>query len=190
MAKLELRLRTFIPQDKIFVSSTNGMATYFGGDNRSEAWEGSYRTSQRFVIDTSTYSVTAYKDTGVTHQYVYAGNNLLQTKEKKVDTEGITFTKRVVDDVLYLDCKCSAANPFVLVAPAIDYEFTLKITKPGSVRITGNHDGFPGYEFWRKFDGKGAQLVWSHDPRKTGDTIASLGGGMEKSADKGLSFDA
>ncbi|WP_267240186.1 DUF3238 domain-containing protein [Thermaerobacillus caldiproteolyticus] len=57
-----------------------------------------------------------------------------------------------------MDITCSVANPLESLAPAIDYEFTLKVTCLGSVRITGQHDGFPAYEFWRKFDGKSAEI--------------------------------
>lgn len=194
MAKLELRIRTFIPHDKLFFQKTSGGGTsiYYGGDNRNEKWEGSYRTSQRFVIDTSKkdYAVTSYKDTGVTEQLLYLNGVLRKTNRKKAPTTGITYTKRIVNDDLYLDCKVNSSIPFVPLAPAINYEFTIKVTRPGSVRITGKHDGFPAYEFWRKLDGKSPQLVYLHDPRKTGHTIKSLYPGLDVSVNKGLSFDA
>lgn len=191
MAKLELRLRTFIPHAKILFAETATSYIYYRGDNRSEAWDGSYRTSQRFVIDTapSNYSVTPYRDTGITHRDVYdkVTGKLISTTSDQVSTSGLTYTKRVVDGILYLDCKCSVGNPLEPAAPNIDYEFTLKVTRLGSVRITGQHDGFPAYEFWRKFDGKSAELVWSHDPRDTGEGIYSLFPPMEHDVDKGLS---
>ena len=95
------------------------------------------------------------------------------------------------NDVLHLDCKCTTGNPLILGAPKINYEFTLKVTRSGSVRITGKHDGFPAYEFWRKLGGKTTKQVWLHDPRITGDTVLSLGLPMEYTkVDKGLSYDA
>ncbi|ANB55724.1 hypothetical protein GFC29_3221 [Anoxybacillus sp. B7M1] len=190
MAKLELRVRTFIPHQRIFFTETATSYIYYRGDNRNEAWEGSYRTSQRFVIDTSpsNYSVSAYADTGTTVREVYdkTTGKLISTSSAKASTSGLTYKKRVEDGILYLDIKCSVANPLELLAPAIDYEFTLKVTRLGSVRITGQHDGFPAYEFWRKFDGQSAELVWSHDPRDTGEGIYSLFPPMEHSIDKGL----
>jgi len=195
MANLELRLRTFIPYDKVHFSNTSGGggSTYYGGDNRSEQWEGSYRTSQRFVIDTSKkdYSVQSFRDTGVTKQLLYLNGKLIKTNEKKAPVTGITYTKRVVNDDLYLDCQLDSTIPFVPFAPAVNYDFTIKVTRAGSVRITGRHDGFPAYEFWRKLDGKSPQLVYLHDPRKTGHTVNALFPPMDiTGVNQGLSFDA
>jgi hypothetical protein len=41
MAKLELRLHTLIPHERLFFSETATLYIYYRGDNRSEAWEGS-----------------------------------------------------------------------------------------------------------------------------------------------------
>lgn len=197
MAKLTLRLKTFIPDKYVFYGNLpREGAIYYGGDNRNSSWNGTYRTIQEFTIDTSSseYSVSPFKDTGTTYEYfVPLGTNDYQLKKsKKASTTGLTWTKEYneKDDCLYLKCKCSVANPLVPLAPAIDYDVTLKITRVGSVRITGKHDGFPAYEFWRKFDGKPAQLVYLHDPRETGHNIGHLGGTLDVSVDQGLSYDA
>lgn len=190
MAKVELRLRSFIPHSKIFYAETPSSYVYFRGDNRNAAWSGTFRTSQIFVIDTapSSYSVQHTPDTGTTHQdnYDKVSGTLISTQSGKASTSGLTFTKRVENGILYLDCKCAVGNPLVLVAPDIDYEFTLKVTRNGTVRITGDHDGFPGYELWRKIDSGSSRLVWSYDPIAAGKDINALLPPMDKSADKEL----
>lgn len=191
MPKLELRLRTWLPPERVYFSETGLYYIFYLGDNRSEQWEGTYRTSQRFVIDTSAadYAVNDFKDTGITHkEYVdKVTNKVARTQTDQAPVSDITFSKRIVDDILYLDCRVSSSNPLEPLSPPIDYDFTLKVTRLGSVRITGRHDGFPGYEFWRKIGTRTPELIWSHDPRDTGETLASLYGEMEHSVDKGLS---
>lgn len=190
MAKLVLKLKTFIPHAKVLFSESNNRYIYFRGDIRNASWTGTYRTLHQFTIDTSTsnYTVTPVKDTGTTYRNTYdILGKLVSTSSGKASTTDIKYTKRVEKNILYLDCVISSSNPLVPGSPAIDYVVTLKITRPGSVRITGKHDGFPAYEFWRKFDGKAAELVYNYDPRTTGGTLANLLPPMDKSVDKGLS---
>lgn len=185
MAKLEIRLKTFIPFDRVlFTGNLNGNISYFSGDNRDRSYAStSYRTYQRFEIDTApnNYSVIHTRDTGTTHYTEYDKNGVLvKSESQKAPVTGLTYTKRVGSDgILYLDCVCDAANPFLPGSPAINYEFTLKVTRLGSFRITGKHDGFPAYEVWRKFSDRGAELIYLHDPRDTGESLNSLYPPME-----------
>ena len=197
MAKLELRLRTWIPQDKIlYESKGGGRITYFKGDaRRSAMWSTlAYRTSNAFTIDTSkaNYGLeeTTRKVSGSTALH-YLWGNLVDTETTPDTQQGLSFTYRVrEDDNLYIIAKCDAANKLVPLAPAINYHFEIKITRTGSVRIKGQHDGFPAYEFWRSIEGKasGPQLVYFHNPLVTKDGILSLAPPMEYSVDKGLSY--
>jgi hypothetical protein len=194
MAKLELRLRTWIPQDRVFFIQEATSKLYFKGDNRrSAAWSTlAYRTSHSFVIDTSptNYSVSATPKVNPTTAIFETVGGNTTTETHGQDSTCLTYSKSVKNGDLYLSVKCHCANPAVLLAPAIDYEFTLKVTRTGSVRITGKHDGFPAYEFWRNIEGKngGPELVYTHNPLDTGDTILSLGPPMEYSIDRGLSY--
>ena len=69
------------------------------------------------------------------------------------------------------------------ISASIDYEFTFKVTRSGIIRLTGQHDGFPGYELWRKDDGENPRLLWSH---LTNETKASLAFPMEHNIDENL----
>jgi RHS repeat-associated protein len=76
---------------------------------------------------------------------------------------------------------------FVPMAPAIDWDLTYDLhffeIEGHGVRVTGNlsgsHDGFPAYE-----DFVQGKRVYDHDPRLTGDWIASLFPPMEYSPNK------
>jgi RHS repeat-associated protein len=76
---------------------------------------------------------------------------------------------------------------FVPMAPAIDWDLTYDLhffeIEGHGVRVTGNlsgsHDGFPAYEGFVQ-----GKRVYDHDPRLTGDWIASLVPPMEYSPNK------
>ncbi|MDF0725777.1 DUF3238 domain-containing protein [Cytobacillus sp. S13-E01] len=182
MAVLELRLKTFIPQSRILFSESPSLTVYFGGDGRSESWDGTYRTYQKFTIDTAPtdYSVSYYEDTGTTNKYTYDSlGKLISTETGKAPVTDLSYTKRVSGGYLYLDCVVASNNPLVAGSPDIDYQFTIRVNRSGGVLLTGNHDGFPAYELWRKKSGSSAELIWSHDPRDTGEGIGSLFPPME-----------
>lgn len=188
MAIVELRVKTWIPQARVLFSETpSGATTWFHGDNRSESWDSmSYRTHQRFRIDTAAtdYYVNATKNIGITTQVNKDRyGNTTSTQTAQAPLSDLTYKKRVEGDILYLDCVCHSSNPLALGAPAIDYEFTLKVTRSGHFRVTGKHDGFPGYEVWRKIGDRSPELIWSHDPRETGESESSLFPPMEHSVD-------
>lgn len=197
MAKVNLRLRAWIPQSEVRYHSDQYYDYFYKGDSRDNPlWSTlAYRTSVNLQIDTSNYSITSSKTIkpSISHVYDKTGKLLATYDEGTASTNGINYTTRVgSDDALYITLTHAVANPGVIIAPPVKYEFTLKVTRVGSVRITGKHTAFPALEFWRNIEGKskGPELVYSYDPRKTGDTPFSLGLGMTKSVDKGLSYDS
>ncbi|WP_100330545.1 DUF3238 domain-containing protein [Bacillus xiapuensis] len=182
MAIVELRLKTWIPQSRVVFFANEEGSVVFHGDGRNESFlSDKYRTHQRFRINTAgNYGVKATKNTGYTiKERLDARGKLIDKDTKKAPRSDLTYKKRVVNGILYLDCVCHSKNPFIPYAPAIDYKFTIKLTRSGHIRITGNHDGFPGYELWRKIGDQKPQLIWSHNPRKTGETMGSLYPPME-----------
>lgn len=201
MARLKLRLRTFIPSEKVFFSSVDITSTYYAGDKRTEAlWStNDYRTVHAFSIDTSkkNYGLVEVKNLvkGST-RLVYVANKLVDTKSSKdlTTNTGLTYSYQVKsDDCLYITVKCHAKNQLVALAPAIDYNFVIKVTRTGSVRITGKLDGFPAYEFWRQIEGKakGPELVYSHIPKVNRFTVLTLAPFLgDKSVDVGLSYNS
>ena len=177
MAKVTIKLKTWIPQKEIIFTDDGYTRVSYGGDGRSESWTGTYRTLQQFVIDTSStyYTVTATKDTGTTHQYVYDyKSGQTQTTTGKASTSGLTYSKLFMGNNLILHAVCDSANPLQIGAPAINYDFRIGVNRNGDVSLVGDHDGFPGYELWKQPDGGTAKLLWSHDPRDTDENISII----------------
>lgn len=190
MAKLELRLRSWIPDNKVtFLGRT------FGGDNRKDAmWSTlAYRLSQSFVIDTSTptYTVSMNRKINPTTEYYSDGTS--KTFYQDADAiYDVSYRKIYVKetDALHLLCVASVANPAVKGAPTVDYTFDIKVTRPGSVRIIGHHDGYPNFEFWRKIEGKasGPELIYNYKHGNKGPS--ALAAPAEMSVDVGRSYTA
>lgn len=171
MAKLELRLRTFLPFD--YAPHPLNSNQRFHGDGKDRLggeWHSSkYRTSQSFMIDTSkaNYITSATSNTGITILEELQNGKWVKIKSKQQSTDTIKYATEVIDDILYINCKCASNNPLVTGSPDIDYQFTLKVTRTGSVRIKGYHDGFPGYEFMRNIYSmnKGPETIYVHKPK-------------------------
>ncbi|GEM_PF-7021044 len=169
MAKLELRLRTFLPF-KYVEHPIHPKTSRFHGDTRNYAdWKSTaFRTSQSFTIDTSkaNYGVKGKAKVGQTIQEDLVKGKWKVTKRETASDSGLTYNTNIIDDVLYINCKCAMKNPLVALAPAIDYTFVLKVTRTGSVRITGQRDGFPAYEFMRNITSmkKGPEIIYSAVP--------------------------
>lgn len=74
MARVELRMRTFIPYDHI-PSPTNSNQRFLGDVRKSAIWGSSaYRTSQSWIVDTSSstnFITAASKNTGITYKQRY-----------------------------------------------------------------------------------------------------------------------
>jgi len=169
MAKLELRLRTFLPF-KYVEHPIHPKTSRFHGDTRTKAdWKSTaYRTSQSFSIDTSkaNYGVKGTAKVGQTIQEDLVKGKWKVTKRKTASKDGLTYNTNIIDDVLYINCKCAMKNPLVALAPAIDYTFAIKVTRTGSVRIKGQRDGFPAYEFMRNITSmkKGPEVIYEAVP--------------------------
>ena len=185
MTKLELRLRTFIPDERVRFTKSGDTEVWFNGDGRGSQWEGSYKTSQRVTIDTSKsdYGLNFYKDIGETIRTVYDDGELISTIRETAPLSGLTASYRISSDDLYIDVTGHADNPLAPSA-AINYAFTIKVTRAESVRITGSHDGFPAYELWRKISTRTyPEQCWYYNPYDNGATISNLFPPMEKTVD-------
>lgn len=81
------------------------------------------------------------------------------------------------DVSMYLHCTGNEATPLLSFAPGITYGLFIDFwyTAQGvEFLVRGAHDGFPNYEIY-----VGNQLIYTHDHRAWGQTIASLGPPME-----------
>jgi len=69
----------------------------------------------------------------------------------------------------------AASNPLVALAPAIDSVVTFNIDPVArTCSLSGQHDGFPGYEADVTADGGAGVSVYGYDPSVTGAGIGAL----------------
>jgi hypothetical protein len=127
------------------------------------------------------------------HMYTisYLGGYDKYLEETGSMTASITITRTGKCDVR-VDMVMHGKLPFIFVplAPAIDWHFSydLHFLEVGGIGIlhgtfSGTHDGFPAYESYVQ-----NSLIYSHDPRKTGETPLSLFPPEEHSASAGFFF--
>ena len=88
--------------------------------------------------------------------------------ENQAPNGNLKFTKRIENDDLYLSCSCAINNPSVWYSPDIKYNLEIKVTRTGSVRLTGKHGQFPAFEFGRhQISAKKLQKIFGHTFLKT-----------------------
>lgn len=190
MARVELRMRTFIPYDHI-PSPTNSNQRFLGDVRKSAIWGSSaYRTSQSWIVDTSSstnFITAASKNTGITYKQRYENGKWVTRWEDQAPLGGLSYSAYTNNGDVYIRCKCNSRNPLYLAAPAIDYLFTIKVSNAGSVRITGNHDGFPAYELMRRNYTRGTtpETIYLYMPKSKEDAW-KLFPNMDISVDKSV----
>ncbi|MFE1631072.1 DUF3238 domain-containing protein [Brevibacillus reuszeri] len=187
MAQLvKVRVATFIPFDKVFAyamgSGDNTCSVFYGGDNRESYGSpaGTFRTAQEIWVDFNARKITPYKNTGTSHKLVECSDGQNQQLTDKVSDSclEIKWISWGASNVTFrLICACG--NPFEPLAPVIDYILDVTVWSNGAVKIVGDHDGFPAYEMFKKVDNYAWERLYLHDPRETGETIASLAPPME-----------
>lgn len=190
MARVELRMRTFLPYLHV-ASPVNSNERFLGDPRQAPIWSSSaYRTSQSWIVDTSKptkFIESAGKNTGWTIREKYENGKWTVNGTKKALTSDLTYTAYYQNGDVYINCKCSSSNPLVPRSPAIDYQFTIKVSNAGSVKITGKHDGFPSYELMRKNYTRGTapETVYFFKPNSVKD-IYKLFPDMDVTVNKSL----
>ncbi|MBM7568395.1 DUF3238 domain-containing protein [Paenibacillus sacheonensis] len=142
---------------------------------------GRSQIEQEVVVDFARRKLFAYADTGLTAVKQTSADGKAQITRDKASVDGV----RVEDEAweamtVSFTMRASVANPLRPGAPAVDYLLRVTVDgEDGSVEITGSHDGFPCFEFYKQVDFGEFQLLYSHDYRAAGDTPAAMDGGME-----------
>lgn len=154
----------------------------FSTDSRNIPTKGgSARQWTYVVVDLCSDHTEVLKIHGVgeSHGFKLEWNDANQRFEEvmykaRADASGMTETVSALQQGhVKIHMKASTAIPFIRaiphmktgpqVAPAIDYEYTITLSKIGNkvkADITGTHDGFPGYEIYI-----GKMLVYYHTPK-------------------------
>lgn len=143
---ISIRIDSFIPDPTLLVPIPWGGVT--SGDNRTFGEPGTSRTSQTIIIDPYTLNVSLQPlQIGETKMVTWNGNLVTGF----ADSSGITTTVEYLNGggAAMITMACSATNPLVAGAPAINYSFTFfyNIGSP-VIGVRANTDGFPATELW------------------------------------------
>ena len=182
--KIRVIVRTFIPQKYVRAPHPNGIIRKFEGDNRDAGKPGTSRTEQIVTIETdprrnggSPMYGQPIRNTGVTREIGWLG-----VYENQSSGETLKATVSRDKNVVTVQAEGNESNPLIMGAPGITYDLKIGVQSEGAdgnltVTVNGDHDGFPAYEVLivRPETGDNTErLVFSHDPRTTGQTAGSL----------------
>ncbi|MCG7408570.1 DUF3238 domain-containing protein [Paenibacillus sp. ACRRX] len=186
-----LRVAAFIPQDWILFWSTSAVDVYYNGNNREFTYYTENQPSlskmvQHIVVDFKNKVITPYKSVGpTTEKTVSKKGEATRYAHKQAGDEGLTFSqKSISSSSASFSIRASTGNPLFTDAPNIDWKYDVTVKSDGTVTVVGEHDGYPAHEIYKRVDNGTPVKIYTHDPRKTGDTPLSLGGDMEYKVDK------
>jgi len=155
-------METFIPADDI------GFGIKGDGDDRSYNPDGgTYRTHQEVNVDLQSRTSEGRKDTGPTRgPYGREGKASGSTLEQDVE-----WTR---DGGAIVRISGNESIPTIPGAPGITVDLKIKISDKGEMCVTGDHDGFPGYELWVYREGRPPVPLYGFMPSMSRKRIAPL----------------
>lgn len=149
-----------------FIAGPSRGVPKWSADNRGfSANGGSYKTTDRFTVDLAggkvTDGLTAIGQTGPFKGIGTLGHSDGEQFSPGVTTIGAIANARTV----------SPWPPF-----NINYSLTVDVSRTGSVRVGGTHDGFPSIELWAYRLGQAPERVYGHEEG----SVLKLGGCCDK----------
>jgi hypothetical protein len=161
----------------------------FAGDNRSsyQVNTSAYRTEQKVRVDIDNQKVTLLSNRANSTTAFDSNGNV--SERSKPSEAGPTPTFTMNGNSATVNMQVDASNKLVSIAPAINYDVNITITQNEdgtfSFSISGESDGFPGYEFFVTDEATGeSTLIYGSNPNETGDDPNSLFPPMEKDINK------
>ncbi|MDQ0417169.1 hypothetical protein J2Z48_001341 [Croceifilum oryzae] len=155
-----------------FEGDSREFTPYAGGMFRS-------RIEQEVVVDFEKREIFSHESTGITAERLIHPDGSFHYRKGRASTEKIKYINPICEEEgVHFQMTASAGNPLHDVPP-VDYLLTVYVKKDGTVEMTGEHDGFPCYEFYKQTDFGPFVEIYTHDFRQTGDTPATLDGDME-----------
>jgi hypothetical protein len=166
----------------------------FGGDNHAQPIKGgSARMWQTAIVDLCADEPEIHKALGVGTTVGYRYETIkvrdvpfydILTPAYRIvevsdtahaDTSDMTVAITKLDRCrVKIKFESSASDPFVTLAPRIDYRFRVQLWCEEDeihYRLTGRHDGYPAYCVF-----VGPTLVYAYNPNDVGETISALWG--------------
>ncbi|UQZ86560.1 hypothetical protein SK3146_05853 [Paenibacillus konkukensis] len=141
---------------------------------------GRSRVEQEVVVDFAKRRLVSFGATGVTVLKMTGSDGTVTYRQGHASTEGIVMENEVWGgSEVTFTMRASVSNPLRPGAPSPDYALRIKAKEDGTAHISGSHDGFPCYEFYKQVDFGEFQPIYLHHFLDTGDTPAAMAGEME-----------
>lgn len=177
---VKLRAATFIPLTWLDSPRRGEETIQFQGDDRGftpyAVNTGRSRIEQEVVIDLSRQKCLEYTDTGHSKERIEQADGSTKVRTGKADTSAITVTDIDWNNGCELVMSTEAANPLVEHAHPVSYEAQATVNADGSIRLTGNHDSFPCFEFYSQTDFGSFSILYTYDYREEGGSPFDLEG--------------
>lgn len=158
------RINTFIPLDSAL--APNGQR--FSGDGVSRGFDHaslSVRTQQYIVTNLDTGNSTTANYVGATHKITKSGTEVKRAPNTTMQASSVGHIYNsnyhiVVNASLG---GVSGRNPFINLAPSIDYDILLDIG-PNDILVNGTINAFPAYEGYMSINGGGYITLFNAMP--------------------------
>jgi len=142
------------------------------------------RIEQEAVVDFRHDEVRSYARTGVTRKRVTDPDGTITVREGRAGDDGIAHGNvEWTETGVTFELRASASNP-LRDAPTTDYRVRADVTREGTVRLRGEHDGYPSLECYAQTDFGEFRPLYTHDVDATGDTPTAMAGSMEYRFDR------
>lgn len=185
MKTLKIRADFFIPFGELppLKRDDTGMSYIYDGDGREftphAVNSGRSRVEQEVFVDFEKKEVLKYKRTGVTVEKVVDANGRTKVRTGQALDDGITCDNiEWKENGITFEMKASVSNPLVPTAPTVDYHLSVSVLN-GKMKVSGSHDGFPCFEFYRQVNFGEFEEIHTHDFRRTNNTLEDMGGDMD-----------
>lgn len=181
---VEVRVTAFIPQDWIEFMRTSAVRILYNGNNRSFSYwtennPHAFKLASHCVVNFVNKTVTHYKDVGPTIERtvdINTGQVIREDIKGQASKDGVKMTSYLFDPLQgnWADIKLSAdvAIPTFNPSPAINWNYTIRVNKNGTVSVQGTHDGYPAHEIWKRVDSSPYPVsIHQYHPSSSGHTV-------------------
>lgn len=154
---------------------TTPTTTFMGATFLGDAGGNTFRTRQTVKIETDPAKGGALKSaTGEVGRTVMLSPVLAASEPNRQPTTMEAGASRDANGTTTMTASGNESNPLVPGSPGITYSFSFAVGSDGSTKLTGAHDGFPGYTVEVTREDGTTETIYEHDPEETGEGPGSL----------------
>jgi RHS repeat-associated protein len=156
---------------RVTTPTTSFMGMTFLGDSGGST----FRSRQSVKMETDPSKGAAFKgSTGAVGMSVMLSPVVAVSDPNRQPTTMKADASRDASGTTTMTASGNESNPLVPGSPGITYNFSLAVGSDGGTKLTGAHDGFPGYTVDVTREDGTTETIYEHDPEETGEGPGSL----------------